>query len=122
MPKKQIKSHKSKTVNRKKTNKKIKSPKINIKTTTPKPTILYSKNPVTGEETVATATTMNNQGVHSFAISVEKNMPPSYHIENNGTETFTMSQKRSLVVQSYKDMGEDRVKVKVRTARKHSRK
>ena len=120
MPKKQIKSHKSKTVNHKKTNKKTKSPKINIKRGTSKPTILYSKNPVTGEETVAAATTMNKEGVHSFAIAVEKNMPPTYYKENNGTETFTMSQKRSIVVQSYKDMAEDRLKVK--TPRKYSRK
>jgi hypothetical protein len=79
---------------------------------TSKPTILYSKDPITGEETLAATTSLNKEGVKSFAVALEKTIPPTYYKRDNGSEIFTMSQKRSLVIQSYKDMAEDRVKVK----------
>ena len=100
-----------------KTSKKIrKTPTKNSKPSkislTSKPTILYSKDPITGEETLAAATSLNKEGVKSFAVALEKTIPPTYYKRDNGSEVFTMSQKRSLVIQSYKDMAEDRVKVK----------
>jgi hypothetical protein len=86
-------------------------PRKTMKLTSQKPTVLYSKNNKTGEETVASFTTKNNNGMKGYAMAVESQIPPTVYKSSNGSTVMTMSQKRSLVVQNYKDMNHNRFKI-----------
>ena len=103
---KTIKNKKTQTKKKtKKTKKTKKSRSLIRKIKISKPMILYSQNPVTGEETTTRALSIkNDQGGKTFAIAVEKNLPPSYYRKNNGTNVYSMSRQKQIVVESYKGM------------------
>jgi hypothetical protein len=110
----------SQKVNKSKVGKKVKSTKSTKvtrktrKTRTPKkkmlqnPIILYSKNPKTGQETLATARMSNKDGLQTYMATVESKIPPTVYQRNNGSKYMTMSEKRAVVVQSYKNMNKFR--------------
>ncbi len=66
-----------------------------------KPVVLYSKNPLTGEETLVQTQQINGDKFKSFAMKSESQIPPTVYKSNNGSTTFSMSKKRQMVVQSY---------------------
>ena len=87
---------KPKTKQSKTKNQKPKSKKI----------IVYSKNPKTGYETVIEAKKMEKDGMKSVMVKSESVLPPIV-ITHKGTdytstETLSMSQKRQMVVQSFR--------------------
>jgi hypothetical protein len=91
-----------------------------MKLTSQQPLVLYSKNNRTGEETVAAFTERDNKNMHGYAMAVQSQIPPTIHRSSNGSTVMTMSQKRSLVVENYKNMGQNRVKLpRVVRSRKH---
>lgn len=110
--KKSIKSPKKSKMTRK-----PKQPKLTRKTrktmklTSQQPLVLYSKNNRTGEETVAAFTKRDNNTMHGYAMAVQSQIPPTIHKSSNGSSVMTMSQKRSLVVENYKNLGQNRVKL-----------
>jgi hypothetical protein len=69
-----------------------------------KPVVLYSKNPLTGEETVVQTQQINGDKFKSFMMKSESEIPPTIYKSNNGSTTFSMSKKRQMVVQSYSSM------------------
>jgi hypothetical protein len=105
----------------KKTNKKI--GKVGKKTTTPKrkyikrtkkskksksltpnkPFVLYSKDPQTGRETIAKAAVLDNKGVKGYVATVESRLPPTVYKTSNGSNFMTMNEKRSIVIESFKN-------------------
>jgi hypothetical protein len=103
------KTRKSKT-SRKVKSKTTRSTKT-MKLTSQQPLVLYSKNNRTGEETVAAFTEKDNNTMHGYVMAVQSQIPPTIHKSSNGSTVMTMSQKRSLVVENYKDMGQNRVKL-----------
>jgi hypothetical protein len=82
-----------------------------MKLTSQQPLVLYSKNNITGEETVAAFTKKNNNTMHGYAMAVQSQIPPTIHKSSNGSSVMTMSQKRSLVVEDYKNLSMNRVKL-----------
>ena len=82
-----------------------------MKLTSQQPLVLYSKNNRTGEETVAALTKKDNNTMHGYSIAVQSQIPPTIHKSSNGSTVMTMSQKRSLVVENYKNLGQNRVKL-----------
>jgi hypothetical protein len=74
-------------------------------------TYLEESNNKTGEEMVASFSTKNNNGMKGYAMAVESQIPPTVYKSSNGSSVMTMSQKRSLVVQNYKDMNHNRFKI-----------
>ncbi len=104
------KSNKTRTLRNRKT----------MKLTSQQPLVLYSKNNRTGEETVAAFTERDNKNMHGYAMAVQSQIPPTIHRSSNGSSVMTMSQKRSLVVENYKNMGQNRIKLpRVVKSRKH---
>ena len=83
-----------------------------LKLTSQQPTILYSKDPRTGEETVARTATFNEDGVKTFMARMNSRMPPTVLQRNNGSSVMSMSQKRAMVVQSYTNMNQTRLKTR----------
>jgi hypothetical protein len=69
-----------------------------------KPIVLYSKDPITGQETLATADMSNKDGLQTYMATVESKIPPTMYQRNNGTGYMSMSEKRAVVVQRYKNM------------------
>ncbi len=115
--KKSIKSPK-KSISRKPRQTKVtRKPKVTRKTrktmklTSQQPLVLYSKNNRTGEETVASFTKRDNNTMHGYAMAVQSQIPPTIHKSSNGSTVMTMSQKRSLVVENYKNLGHNRIKL-----------
>jgi hypothetical protein len=93
---KQSKTKQSKTKQSKTKNQKPKSKKI----------IVYSKNPKTGYETVIEAKKMEKDGMKSVMVKSESVLPPIVITQKGtdytSTETLSMSQKRQMVVQSFR--------------------
>lgn len=90
-----------------------------LKLTVQQPTVLYSKDPRTGEEIVARTATFNEDGVKTFMARMNSRMPPTVLQRNNGSSVMSMSQKRAMVVQSYTNMNQTRLKTrKTRKTRK----
>jgi hypothetical protein len=89
----------------------IKKTRKTMKLTSQQPLVLYSKNNRTGEETVAALTKRDNNTMHGYAMAVQSQIPPTIHKSSNGSTVMTMSQKRSLVVENYKNLGQNRVKL-----------
>ena len=83
-----------------------------LKLTSQQPTVLYSKDPRTGEETVARTATFNQDGVKTFMARMNSRMPPTVLQRNNGSSVMSMSQKRAMVVQSYTNMNQTRLKTR----------
>ena len=81
-----------------------------LKLTSQQPTFLYSKDPRTGEETVARTASFNQDGVKTFMARMNSRMPPTVLQRNNGSSVMSMSQKRAMVVQSYTNMNQTRLK------------
>ena len=81
-----------------------------LKLTVQQPTVLYSKDPRTGEETVARTATFNQDGVKTFMARMNSRMPPTVFKRDNGSSVMSMSQKRAMVVQSYTNMNQTRLK------------
>ena len=91
-----------------------------LKLTVQQPTILYSKDPRTGEETVARTATFNQDGVKTFMARMNSRMPPTVFKRDNGSSVMSMSQKRAMVVQSYTNMNQTRLKTgKTKRTKKH---
>jgi hypothetical protein len=113
--KKTIKSPKKSKMTRKtrkpKMIRKTRKTRKTMKLTSQQPLVLYSKNNKTGEETVAAFTKKNNNNMHGYAMAVQSQIPPTIHKSSNGSTVMTMSQKRSLVVENYKNLGQNRVKL-----------
>ena len=90
-----------------------------LKLTVQQPTVLYSKDPKTGEETVASTAYSNNKGVKTFMARMNSRMPPTVFKRDNGSSVMSMSQKKSMVVQSYVNMNQNKLKIrKTRKTRK----
>jgi hypothetical protein len=68
-----------------------------------KPIVLYSKDPVTGVETIAKADMTNKEGVKTYFASVESKLPPTVYKTNDGSQFMTMNEKRAIVVESFKN-------------------
>ena len=68
-----------------------------------KPIVLYSKDPVSGLETVAKANMTNKQGLKTYFASVESKLPPTVYKTNDGSQFMTMNQKRAIVIESFKN-------------------
>jgi starvation-inducible outer membrane lipoprotein len=113
--KKTIKSNKMTKMTRKtrkpKMIRKTRKTRKTMKLTSQQPLVLYSKNNRTGEETVAALTKKDNNTMHGYSIAVQSQIPPTIHKSSNGSTVMTMSQKRSLVVENYKNLGQNRVKL-----------
>jgi hypothetical protein len=77
-----------------------------------KPVTVNFYDPKTGEDTVATFAKSDKDGYKGFAASVESVIPPTLYLSDNGSQVMTMQSKRELVVQTYKDMGGQRIKNK----------
>ena len=91
-----------------------------LKLTSQQPTVLYSKDPRTGEETVARTATFNQDGVKTFMARMNSRMPPTIFKRDNGSSVMSMSQKRAMVVQSYTNMNQTRLKTgKTKRTKKH---
>ena len=90
-----------------------------LKLTSQQPTILYSKDPETGQETIASTAYSNNKGVKTFMARMNSRMPPTVFKRDNGSSVMSMSQKKSMVVQSYVNMNQNKLKIrKTRKTRK----
>ena len=116
--KKSIKSPKKSKMTRKprkpkmiRNTRKTRKTRKTMKLTSQQPLVLYSKNNRTGEETVAAFTKKNNNTMHGYAMAVQSQIPPTIHKSSNGSTVMTMSQKRSLVVENYKNLSMNRVKL-----------
>ena len=113
MVKSMVKSYKKKNTSSKDVKKLVKSKKINkTKSVTkktvmngpslvPKSNLLYSKNGLTGEETLVQTQQINGDKFKSFIMKSQSQIPPTIYKSNNGSTTFSMSKKRQMVVQSY---------------------
>jgi hypothetical protein len=113
-------SRKPKQPKQPKMTRKTRKTRKTMKLTSQQPLVLYSKNNRTGEETVAAFTTKDNNGVHGYAMAVQSQIPPTIRKSSNGSTVMTMSQKRSLVVEDYKNLAQNRVKLpRVVSSRKH---
>lgn len=109
-------SKKTKVTRKPKMTRKIRTPRTPksrkiMKLTSQQPLVLYSKNNRTGEETIAAFTKRDNNTMHGYAMAVQSQIPPTIHKSSNGSTVMTMSQKRSLVVENYKNLGQNRVKL-----------
>lgn len=74
---------------------------VNVQEIVPKSNMLYSKNPLTGEETVVQTQQINGDKFKSFMMKSESEIPPTVYKSANGSASFSMSKKRQMVVQSY---------------------
>ena len=74
---------------------------VNVQAIVPKSNMLYSKNPLTGEETVVQTQQINGDKFKSFMMKSESEIPPTVYKSDNGSTSFSMSKKRQMVVQSY---------------------
>jgi hypothetical protein len=83
-----------------------------LKLTSQQPTVLYSRDPETGEETVASTAYSNNKGVKTFMAKMNSRMPPTVYQSNNGSTVMTSSQKKAMVVQSYTNMNQSKFKTR----------
>lgn len=116
----QPKKMKTKKTKRTKMTKGTRARIAKLKLTSQQPTILYSKDPRTGEETVARTASFNNDGVKTFMARMNSRMPPTVFKRDNGSSVMSMSQKRAMVVQSYTNMNQTRLKTgKTRKTKKH---
>jgi hypothetical protein len=71
---------------------------------TSKPFVLYSKDPQTGRETIAKTAVLDNKGVKGYVATVESRLPPTVYKTSNGSSNFmTMNEKRSIVIESFKN-------------------
>ncbi len=68
-----------------------------------KPFVLYSKDPQTGRETIAKAAVLDNKGIKGYVASVESRLPPTVYKTSNGSNFMTMNEKRSIVIESFKN-------------------
>ena len=90
-----------------------------LKLTSQQPTVLYSIDPETGEETVARTEYSNNKGVKTFMAKMNSHIPQTVYQSNNGSTVMTSSQKKAMVVQSYTNMNQSKFKTrKTRKTRK----
>ncbi len=78
-----------------------KKPVMNGPSLVPKSNLLYSKNGLTGEETLVQTQQINGDKFKSFIMKSQSQIPPTIYKSNNGSTTFSMSKKRQMVVQSY---------------------
>ena len=116
----QPKKMKTKKTKRTKLTKGTRARIAKLKLTSQQPTILYSKDPRTGEETVARTASFNNDGVKTFMARMNSRMPPTVFKRDNGSSVMSMSQKRAMVVQSYTNMNQTRLKTgKTSKTKKH---
>ena len=116
----QPKKMKTKKTKRTKMTKGTRARIAKLKLTSQQPTILYSKDPRTGEETVARTASFNNDGVKTFMARMNSRMPPTVFKRDNGSSVMSMSQKRAMVVQSYTNMNQTRLKTgKTSKTKKH---
>lgn len=67
------------------------------------PIVLYSKDPVSGLETIAKADMINKEGVKTYFASLESKLPPTVYKTNDGSQFMTMNEKRAIVVESFKN-------------------
>ena len=104
-------TRKTRTPKQSKKTRKTRKTRKTMKLTSQQPLVLYSKNNRTGEETVAALTKRDNNTMHGYAMAVQSQIPPTVHKSSNGSSVMTMSQKRSLVVENYKNLSMNRVKL-----------
>ena len=83
-----------------------------LKLTSQQPTILYSRDPETGEETVASTAYSNNKGVKTFMAKMNSHIQTTVYQSNNGSTVMTSSQKKAMVVQSYTNMNQSKFKTR----------
>jgi len=83
-----------------------------LKLTSQQPTVLYSRDPETGEETVASTAYSNNKGVKTFMAKMNSHIPPTVYKSNNGSTFMTSSQKKAMVVESYTNMNQSKFKTR----------
>ena len=112
---------KTKRTEKTKTTKKV-SRNNKLKLTSQQPTFLYSKDPETGEETVASTAYSNNKGVKTFMAKMNSHIPPTVYQSNNGSTVMTSSQKKAMVVQSYTNMNQSKFKIRKTKKTKKTRK
>ena len=102
---------KTKRTKKTKTTKRV-SRSNKLKLTSQQPTVLYSRDPETGEETVASTAYSNNKGVKTFMAKMNSHIPTTVYQSNNGSTVMTSSQKKAMVVQSYTNMNQSKFKTR----------